>query len=396
MSRRIQDDITKTGIKLLLEEPFYGHVFAGLLRTVNADTESISLSVLENQASLLVNPDFWAGKMELGDEKYGLLKHQLLHLALKHPFVKDNYHHKPIFDMAADLVVNQYIHPRFLTEESITLDKYPKLRKLEKGKDVGFYYLKILELIENDDSESSNFPDENNNQLKQHQNWNSFSQTPRMDQRMMSSALDDALVQAAERTDEKLQGFLPGSLYRLIMDRLEKKAKQVDWRRMLRIFIGSGRRTYIKNTIRRPSKRYGTSPGIKVKQRQKILIGLDTSGSVSPKELSTFFSEMSHIQRQGVEIMVAECDAELQRVYLLGTYPNFEVKGGGGTDFTPVMEYANTSYQPDSIVYFTDGYGLTPTILPRSPILWLITEDGITSSDEYWEGLPGRKIKMTI
>lgn len=394
MSHEIQDDITKTGIKLLLEEPFYGHVFSGLLRKLNVDTDSISLSVLEKRPSLIVNPNYWKERIDDTNMKYGLLKHQLLHLALKHPFRREDYHHKNVFDIAADLVVNQYIHPMHLSDDSITLDKYPKLKHLEKGRDVGYYYLKIMEIKEKDENPENPFPDENNEQLQQHQDWNSFNHAPRMDQRMMESALDDALVQAAERTDEKLQGFLPSSLYRLIQEKLFKGKQQLDWRRVLRIFMGSGRRTFIKNTIRRPSKRYGTTPGIQVKQKQKILVGLDTSGSVSPGELAIFFSEMSHIQKQKVEIMIAECDAELQRTYLLGTFPSFEVKGGGGTNFTPVIEFANNEYQPDAIVYFTDGFAKAPKVLPQCSILWLIAKEGIKKGDDYWKNLPGRKVKM--
>lgn len=395
MSHGIQNDITKTGIKLLLEEPFYGHVFSGLLREVSVQTESISISVLERRPSLIVNPTFWEELQKEGNVKYGLLKHQLLHLSLKHPFRRDEFHHKNIFDIAADLVVNQYIHPMHLTEDAITLDKYPKLKHLEKGKDVGYYYLKIMEIQEKDDDPDSQMPDENNEQLKQHRDWNSFSQTPRMDQRMMKSALDEALVQAAQRTDEKLQGFLPGSLYRLIQEKLAVGKKQLDWRRVLRIFIGSGRKTYIKNTIRRPSKRYGTTPGIQVKQKQKILVGLDTSGSISPKELAVFFSEMTHVQRQGVEITIAECDATIQRTYILGTFPSLEVKGGGGTDFTPVIAFANEEYHPDVIIYFTDGFAEKPGVLPKCPILWLVSEDGIKPEDQQWKDLPGRKVKMS-
>lgn len=389
-----QGDVTKTGIKLLLEEPFYGHVFSGLLRKIGTETESISISVEEKHPSLVINAAYW-DNIDNDNIKYGLLKHQLLHLSLKHPFMRGRFQHKNIFDMAADLVVNQYIHPIHLQEDAITLDKYPKLKHLKKGESVGYYYLKILEIQEKDDNPKSQMPDENNEHLKQHKNWSSFGQIPRMEQRMMQSALDDALVQAAERTDEKLQGHLPGSLYRLLQERMTKAKQQVNWRRVLRIFIGTGKRTYLKNTIRRPSKRYGTTPGIKVKQKQKILVGLDTSGSVSPEELAVFFSEMSHIQRQGVEIMVAECDSALQRTYILGTYPSLEVKGGGGTDFTPVINFANDNYRPDAIVYFTDGYANAPEILSKCPILWMISETGIQTNGEHWGNLIGRKVRMS-
>ncbi len=393
MSQKVLEDITKTGIRLLLEEPFFGHIFSGMLRETEIKTDSISISVLEKRPTLSINPTFWDELLD-GNEKVGYIKHQLLHLALKHPFKREEYLHKHIFDLASDLVVNQYINPIHLPMDAITLEKYPKLKKLAKGKDVGFYYRKILEINDQNDPSDHPLPDENNRQLKQHQDWNSFAQSNRMEQRMMESALEDALVQAAERTDEKLQGALPGSLLRLIQEKLNGNQKQVDWRRVLRLFLGSGKTTYLKNTIRRPSKRYGTTPGIQVKNRQKVLVAIDTSGSITLEEVASFFKEMNHIYKQGSEILVVECDAQIQRTYSFKNQIPLEIKGGGGTNFTPVIQYANTQFKPDLLVYFTDGFGAEPEELPRCPILWLISDDGIKEEDATWNLLPGRKIKM--
>jgi predicted metal-dependent peptidase len=392
MHPETQASITKTGIRLLLEEPFYGHLFSGLLRKVDPSAESISLTISEGQASLLVNPDYWTGLAD-NHEQYGLLKHQLLHLALKHPFRRADFPHRHIFDIAADLVVNQYIQPQHLPEDAITLERYPPLAKAERGKDVGYYYQKLLEISEQKEQPSP-LPDPDNDQLRQHRAWNAFGQQPRMERLLTESALEDALVRAAERSDDKLQGFLPGSLYRLIRERMASAKKQVDWRRVLRLFLGTGRRTYVKNTIRRPSKRYGTAPGTSIRQRQKILVALDTSGSVSPKEIAAFFGEMKHLQRQGAEILVAECDAAIQRTYPLGSLPPLEVKGGGGTDFTPVIRYANEQYRPDAVVYFTDGFAPPPEVRCYRPLLWLISPEGIPSRGEAWQALPGRKVRM--
>ncbi len=394
MSQKIQADITKIGIKLLLEEPFYGHLFSSLLRETNLKTDSISISILENKPTLIVNPRFWEN-LQINNEKHAYLKHQLLHLALKHPFRRNEFHHKHIFDIAADLVVNQYINPMHLPLDAITLDKYPKLKKLEKGKDVGFYYRKILEINDKNNSPDNSLPDENNKQIRQHQDWNAFEQVSRMDQRMIENLIEDSLVQAAERSDDKLKGSLPGSLYRMIQEKLNHGKKQMDWKRVLRLFVGTGRKTFIKNTIRKPSKRYGTSPGIQIKQRQKILVALDTSGSITTDEISTFFSELIHIKRQNAEIMIVECDAKIQRAYVFNKQFPKEIKGAGGTNFNPVIHYANEEYLPNAIIYFTDGFGSVPDISPRFPILWLISKDGIKEEDLTWKKLPGRKVKMS-
>ena len=161
---------------------------------------------------------------------------------------------------------------------------------------------------------------------------------------------------------------------------------------MLKLFSESSKKTFIKTTLKRPSKRYGTTPGIKIKRKQKLLIAVDTSGSIAVNELALFFGEINHIWRQSSEIMIVECDAAIQKKYdYKGTLPA-TIKGGGGTCFDPPINYGNTTYHPDAIIYFTDGYADEPKIKSRCPILWMITSDGITSKN--WEFLPGRKIKF--
>ncbi len=161
---------------------------------------------------------------------------------------------------------------------------------------------------------------------------------------------------------------------------------------MLRIFTASSSRTRLRNTIRRPSKRYGTTPGIKIQAKQKILVAVDTSGSVNQNELKEFFGELYYIWKQGAEIYVVECDTIIHNHYLYKGTPPEVVSGRGGTNFDAPIVFANEEYMPDAIVYFTDGYAPAPTVVSRRPILWMVTHQGIDY--ESWDFLPGRKVKM--
>ena len=166
----------------------------------------------------------------------------------------------------------------------------------------------------------------------------------------------------------------------------------INWRRTLRLFAASSSRTRIRNTIKKPSKRYGTSPGIKIQRKQKIGVALDSSGSVNHEELQLFFSELYHIWKQGAEIMVVECDVDIQRIYpYRGKTPEL-VQGRGGTRFDAPIKWANEDYRPDALIYFTDGFAAKPEIRCRIPLLWMISPNGLAA--ENWDSLPGRKVKM--
>ena len=168
----------------------------------------------------------------------------------------------------------------------------------------------------------------------------------------------------------------------------------VDWRRVLKLFSESSSKTKIKNTLKRPSKRYGTTPGIKIKHHQKLLIAIDTSGSISEEEYHDFFSELYHIWKRGSIVRVVECDAEIQHVYdYKGITPKV-IHGGGGTDFNPPIVYANNVFNPDALIYFTDGHAAVPTVQAKVPVLWVISREGITPNDEIFENLIGRKANL--
>ena len=121
---------------------------------------------------------------------------------------------------------------------------------------------------------------------------------------------------------------------------------------------------------------------------------LDTSGSIGDDEVEAFFNEIQHIWQQGAEIMVLECDTQINNTYIYRGKAPLEVSGRGDTNFDAALEYANQKSAADAVVYFTDGLGPMPTVLCRKPLLWMISERGIKENTPEWMALLGRKVKM--
>lgn len=446
MSKNILDEVSKTSIQLLLNEPFYGHFFASLIREVSDKTDSLATAFAHNQMiKLLVSEAYWNETINKPELRYGEIKHQILHIVFKHMLRVHNYGNKRLYGIAADLLINQYLESQQLTNDAITLADFPDFNLKEK-QNIDYYYKKLLEVLDgpemvggyapdddledleisdNDDNDddfapgaprsddfSMNNPrietpyyssedrliellEDENLQLDQHNFWEDFSKLSNSEKKVLEGYIDQALMNSYERYQRsKNTGKLPGDLEEHLKSLMESQTPQVNWKRILRLFTESSSRTYIKNTIRRPSKRYGTTPGIRVKKKQKVLVAIDTSGSVNEAQLKEFFAEIYHIWKQGAEIFVVECDTIIQNKYLYqGTTPN-NVKGRGGTDFNAPLQFANTKYFPDAIIYFTDGYAAPPTVYSRKPILWVITKNGINEMSIAWHELPYRKVKM--
>jgi predicted metal-dependent peptidase len=135
------------------------------------------------------------------------------------------------------------------------------------------------------------------------------------------------------------------------------------------------------------SRRYGVSPGIKIKRKHRLLVALDTSGSVRAEELPLFFQEIHRLFRQGVEIEILECDLDIQRRYPYKGSPPEAVAGRGDTNYQPAIELFNKETDFGGLIYFTDGEGPPPFVEPKRPMLWVISREG---ERKKYEGFPGK------
>ena len=111
-------------------------------------------------------------------------------------------------------------------------------------------------------------------------------------------------------------------------------------------------------------------------------------------DLNLFFKEIHQLWKQKAEIKVVECDSVIQKEYnYKGILPKV-VAGRGNTDFNAPILFSNEVFQPDALIYFTDGFGMKPKLKSIKPLLWIINKNGIKIHSKAWNDLPGRKIKM--
>jgi predicted metal-dependent peptidase len=398
------DELADASFRLLAREPFFGHVFTGMIREPSESLPSMGLALANSQTvRLLVNPSWWQKPSLTEAQRLGAIKHQLLHMVLKHCIREHEFLHRDLFWVAADLVVNQYIAAESLLPEAITLRLFPWM---PLGEEVGFYYRALLELLtktpcESESQETSQSREtlrrllkEEHSHLEEHGRWQDFTEQPQAARGVAEQFIDEAVVRSSKRIRGQQFDDLPESLQIYLKKLLQSLEPQFDWRRVLRLFAESSRRTWLKNTLRRPSKRYGTTPGIQIRNKQRLMVAIDTSGSIVEEELRLFFSELYHIWRRGAEIMVVECDCVIHKTWRYCGVPPEKINGGGGTSFDPPLKWANEVYHPDAVLYFTDGYAPAPSFPSRQALLWVITPGGVTPESEEWRALPQRKLRL--
>ena len=198
-----------------------------------------------------------------------------------------------------------------------------------------------------------------------------------------------ATAQAAQMA--KAQGKLPGSLARMVEEILEPRA---DWREILSRFIEqSAKNDY---SWSHPNRRYIHAglylPGLHSQEIGAIAIAVDTSSSVSARDLAGFAAEISGIlDAYDTRAQVIYCDTEIERTeeFTKQDLPLIlNPTGGGGTDFRPPFTWIeeNADQTPACLVYLTDGEcSRYPDQTPDYPVLWALTQSNSRFSPPFGE-----------
>lgn len=368
---------------LILEQPFYGLFLISLNKTWRDDLPTAGVSINGINQQLAINEEFWFTLTE--DQKKGVLIHELMHIGFNHLITRDDYKDKKLFNIAADLEINQYIERSWLPKEGIFLDSFPTLNLPRKAGTDAYY--KLLEQAHQDGT-SPELDQMMQQHGDMHMTWDeATANLTEAEKKLLQKQVEHQLREVAEAIKQK--GNIPGQFKEIIDNLFKVEEPKFNWRAYLRRFAGSSIKIYTKKTRRKPNKRYDGNPALKVKQRNHVLLAIDTSGSVSSEELKEFYSEMHHIHKTGTDITVVQCDTQIGKIEGFNPKTKFEVTGRGGTDFQPVIDYYNeNSRKYTSIIYFTDGECYPPKNV-KCRILWVHSSKCTINQD-----LPGFKIQL--
>jgi len=386
--------LSKIAKELMLIEPYYGFFLIMLNKTWRKDVPTAGVSKNRINYQLSINEEFWTSLSE--EHQLGLLKHELLHIAFGHLTSFGSFSDKRLANVAMDMEINQYIDTEWLPKGGIMIEDYEDLN-LDKRAGCRYYYKKLQELKQEkdkngtcgneamdkllDDIENGNVPD--------HGTWEEFDDLSEAEKKLIEKQLQKVLSDAKEQTIKK-RGNVPGEIEGVII--IEEIVKpKFDWRGYIRRFTGISTKVFTKKIRRKENRRFCENPGLKIKMKQHMLLGIDTSASVSDKELTEFMNEIHHIYKVGVDVTIIQCDTSIKSIEPYRGKNDLKVQGRGGTEFDPVLDYYNANQKKyTSLVYFTDGECYA-SVIPRGNVLWVLSERSSMN-----ESLPGKIIKLEL
>ena len=352
MLKTAEERITQSRVRLLLTKPFFGQL---AVRLKIEDASDYIPTAATDGRRFMFNREF---VNSLTDEMLDfLVGHEVLHCVFDHMQARGD--RKPqLYNAAADYNINMTLVEQNIGKP-ITEDKLQGGKICLDWKYSGKNSYEIYDdLLKN--QEDAKGMDVHMNEIEPGEDGEGEGQNVEMseeEKKMLADEIKQATIQAAQAAGEGV----PDSIKRMIS---ELVAPKMDWREILRTQLESSIKSDF--TFMRPSKRSGDVifPGMNKDEQLDIAVALDTSGSISPVMLRDFLSEVQGImdQYQSYKVHVFQFDTG---VYGADTFTSddgrsmneYELKGGGGTDFDVVFNYMEEySIEPDQLVMFTDGY----------------------------------------
>ena len=172
--------------------------------------------------------------------------------------------------------------------------------------------------------------------------------------------IKEAMLSAAQTCDA---GNLPAGVKRMIQQMTEPR---MNWRELLRMQLESTIKsdyTWLRSS-RKGWHVDAVMPGMRTTDAIDIAVAIDMSGSISMEQGRDFLTEIQGIMESfdSYRIHVFCFDTNVYNPQQfdsdnLEDIADYEVKGGGGTDFDCIFGYLrDNDIEPKKLVVFTDGY----------------------------------------
>jgi len=324
-----------------------------------------------NGIDVMYGKDF-VGKLSDSDLR-GLIMHENLHKTFQHTFLWKHLYEENArcANMACDYVINLLIKDIEKSSSGfVTLPKVGLLDERFRGMDSQ----EVFKLLMDEGQGQGGDGEGEGGGLDVH-DWD----TSGMSQQEIEEHVKE--VNQAIRQGQLMAGKMGGKQSRELGELLEPK---VDWREQLRDYVSSLADGKDISTWQRVNRRWLQHdmymPSTVSESMGRVVIAIDTSGSIGGRELNEFLSEVQaicmNVQPELVDLLYWDTEVAAHEVYgreeLGNLVKSTKPAGGGGTDPACIPQYiADKQLKPECVIVLTDGYvGGWGTW--QHPVLWAI------------------------
>lgn len=374
-------------ISFLQDTPFFAELSRYIRKVPTKDipTAGVTFDQRYDDITLYWNPDFFASLSDT--EVRGVLIHEFYHLIFQHVTSRIK---KPfnIWNVATDLAINSIIvssesksatlpagclipgtfpcppNGRKLTkEEKDAMPIASLIENLPHAKASEWYFDKLKEACKHEGEGEGKGKGEWITSIDDHSGW---EQIPEEMRESIASRITNIVEKAVRVADSQANGW--GNIPSDLREDIRKSISNIiNWKTVLRQFIGNLERGSKTSSMKRINRRYPyIHPGTKRGYNAKLLIAIDQSGSVPTDMLALFFSELTSLtKRVSITILPFDCAVSEKNMFewRKGSNPSIQRTLGGGTDFNAPTAFVNDPKNRgrwDGMLILTDGECAAP------------------------------------
>jgi len=358
VSTDLEGKLLKAKVELMTRSAFISTIALSMRHVITDATKTADV----NGTVIRYNPDFL--KKQTVTQFAGLMAHECWHVAFQH-LARKGSRDPIIWNCAGDYIINSMLtkagfeipiggllNKKYDSDSEWSTDKiYEDLIKEKYDPDTGNL---MLDLREEEGDEKDGVA--------------------------RDSAVTNIIVRArtqAQMSGKQAIGEIPSEILRIIDELLNPK---LPWPIILHKFLDQRVReeySWARKNRRYPKDTY--MPSLHSYGLGHLTFAIDTSGSIEDTQLQEMLSEIKGIQQtfNPESMTVIDCDSVIHQVYEINQTTDIlslEFAGGGGTSFTPVLNYVK-KHPTQALVYFTDLYGESELDPVDYPILWICNSD---------------------
>ncbi len=368
---KLAHKISQAKAKLLVEYPYFGTLASRLEFKQNDNIQAFV-----SDGSRFEYNDEYLADLDL-DELGFALSNASMHAALAHDN-RQKGRMSWLWQLATDHAINA-----MLVENGLDAPFGINYEERFAGMYAEEIYAVLKEEIKNeefDDNEDNDTGFNENNRRHSSEQKNSSpdenrdKNLPKIESDREERAVEEESWQKIlDEAGEKFKDKLPDGLerfYTLVQ-------AKIDWRAEL--YNAIDRHYYHDYTLVPPSKKLlymGTYLPSLSSNMLRIVVAIDSSGSVDETLLSTFIAEFESILLSfatfEIDLLVCDDKVHSHQHFCSGDKLEYELKGSGGTDFRPVFEYIDEKIDGTTLLlYFTDLEGTFPQSEPPFNTVWI-------------------------
>ncbi len=401
----IKTTLEKIVENLFLCEPLMFATYCTHVLTINP---KITVPFRSGKMRIEYNPNILE-KMNFEEIKK-CFETEIIRVILKHPYSRKPDPFNPcIAIMASEVTIHQELAEKLELPPSLSYEQYYSLMRPEE--------------IIRKESETKKKSEENHDSSGNNKEENGKSSAPssaddKTLEKLLSKAYDaeygatglweendiameelNSLIKDYASRGEKNWGSLEGHLKDQILASLNAK---IDYRKVLKNFRASILSEKKHLTRFKPSRRFGFEyMGSKREFTTKLLLAIDTSGSITNQNLKNFYGVINKFFKYGIEsidVLNFDCELQGEPVSFKKRQTTFNISGRGGTDFQPVFDYAKDHPEYDGVIILTDGYANHPQKKSgtKAKFVWVLTSEAEYNEHKDWMKQTGKSCFLTV